>query len=87
MIVVPLEKGTGRLVRAPEVTSSGFADEGEGRDIHRGVSDLVAELLRSRGNAPFEWGATNQKIRETVARHLYNATGRRPMIVPVALEV
>ena len=39
------------------------------------------------GNNIMEWATLKQQIREALGKYLYEKTGRRPMILPIIMEV
>jgi ribonuclease J len=46
-----------------------------------------AALVHGNGDTPHEWNFVNKKIRETVSQYLFDQTKRRPMVLPVVMEV
>ena len=87
VVIIPVDKATGRPVRTPDVVSSGFVEEEQARELSGKVAELVMESLDHREPVTHGAGSASHKVKETVSRYLYNATGRRPMIIPVLLEV
>ena len=61
-------------------------DEGETEELYREISDEVEKVLQDSLELPGEPELTNEKVRKTARGLIANATGRRPMIIPVALE-
>ncbi len=87
VVVVTLDKSTGMPTRRPEVVSSGFIDGEESLPVFRKVAESVEDSLDHRLNYPIDWEATNAIVKKTVTRALLKETGRRPLIVPISLEV
>ena len=87
IVVVTLDKSTGMPTRRPEVVSSGFIDGEESLPVFRKVAESVEDSLDHRLNYPIDWEATNAIVKKTVTRALLKETGRRPLIVPISLEV
>ncbi|GBD11779.1 Ribonuclease J1 [bacterium HR23] len=85
--VVTVDKNTGRLVRPPELVSSGFADPHEAQDLLSQASRALQEALDSRRAIPTEWGYLSAKAKEVLEEFLYQKTRRRPMVLPVAITV
>jgi len=48
---------------------------------------MVSEALDHSGRHLLESGMVNTKVKEVLTRYFYEQTRRRPMIVPVAIEV
>ena len=87
VIVLAVDKQTGKLVGRPDVVSRGVTSIDESDDLLERTKDAVVDALGAEGDHIFEWTVVNQKVREAVARFLYTETHRRPMVMPVAVEV
>jgi ribonuclease J len=87
VIVLAVDKQTGKLVGRPDVVSRGVTSIDESDDLLERTKDAVVDALGAEGDHIAEWSAVNQKVREAVARFLYNEIHRRPMVMPVAVEV
>jgi ribonuclease J len=87
VIVLAVDKQTGKLVGRPDVVSRGVTSIDESDDLLERTKDCVVDALGAEGEHIAEWSAVNQKVREAVAKFLYNETHRRPMVMPVAVEV
>jgi ribonuclease J len=87
VVIMALERATGRPIRPPEVVSSGFAEREEAGQLFRQASNLTLKTLEESEGHPVDRGAISAKVRETVSKFLYKETGRRPIILPVVLEV
>ncbi len=85
VVTVALDKKKGHLVGQPEVVSSGFMENEDVGDLYRRIGDAVTSAFASGGTV--DWEAAAVKVKEAAAKYLYTHTGRRPMIIPVALEV
>ncbi len=84
VVMVALDKGTGRLAGKPEVVSAGFVDEPDLLDESR---QLVIKTLDKGGDRPVEWSYVNSKLKEVLGRFFYEHTKRRPMIMPMSVDV
>ena len=58
----------------------------ESEELLERTRDAVVALARRR-RPHRRVGVVNQKVKEPVAKFLYNETHRRPMVLPVAVEV
>jgi ribonuclease J len=87
VVVVPLDHSTGELVGDPEIASSGFIDMEESEELVNKALDLVADALRSSSKLPLQEDYITARVREVLGSFLYGETGRRPMIVPLPIEV
>ncbi|MHB8376013.1 MAG: ribonuclease J [Dehalococcoidia bacterium] len=86
VVILAMEKKTGRVAGRPEVVSRGFVDMDESDSLIERTRDEVLRALEGADHI-VEWGAVHAQVKESVARFLYNETRRRPMVLPVAVEV
>ena len=87
VVVVPLDNATGELLGDAEIASSGFIDMEESVDLIERAMDRVSESLRSTENGPLDEASISARVRKVLGSFLYEETGRRPMIVPLQIEV
>ncbi len=86
VVILAMEKTTGRVAGRPEVVSRGFVDMDESDDLIERTRDRVSSALAGADHI-VEWGAVHTKVKDAVAKFLYDETRRRPMVLPVAVEV
>ncbi|MEK9659416.1 MAG: ribonuclease J [Chloroflexota bacterium] len=84
--VIPVDN-EGEMAGEPEVVSSGFIDPEEAAELMDGAAALVGEVLRAKSRKPLEEAYVTARVREALGAYLHKATGRRPMIVPLLLQV
>jgi ribonuclease J len=85
--IIAINKLTGRSEGLPEIVSRGFV-AGDGAGVLQEARGVVARTLES--STPEErgdWGVMQEKIRTDLKRFLNKETQRRPLIMPVILEV
>jgi ribonuclease J len=87
VMILTQDKKTGQLLRPPEMVSSGFIDVSEHGEIAEEAANVVVEILNHRGDQPLEREIIATRVSETVGKFLHDKTGRRPMIIPVVVEV
>ena len=87
VVIIAINKQTGRLVGRPDIVSRGFVDPNEAKDMLDNSRDLVAQILDHGGKHTAEWGFVTTKVRDTLNRFYYEQTKRRPMILPVVVNV
>ncbi len=84
-ITVVVDAASGKVVGGPELSARGFSDAREAFEQVRGlVSEALAESMRS---GMVDVAALQQLVRRTVGRWVSDTYRRRPMIVPVVVEV
>lgn len=88
MIVITLSKEERDILSGPDLISRGFVyvrdSEELMSEVHRLVVKTLRPLLDDKVN---QWNALKQALKEAVGTYLYRQTGRRPMILPVIIEV
>ncbi len=87
VVVVALERATGRLLTEPDIISRGFIVPAGGNGLLEQARSLVRETLRRVPWAEVEYGYAVQKIKEVIGEYLYRETRQRPMVLPVVTEV
>ena len=84
LAVVGINKRTGKVERPPEVVMRGFG----GADITDEARKVVLKTLDGlSGEEKSDYGMVNEKVRVELKRLIQKSTGRRPMIMPVVLEI
>ena len=88
VVLVLTQNGrTGELAKPPEMVSSGFIDPEEHNATVSAMAHVVMEALNSDGEHPMEKDDIAKMVKDTVGNFLHQQTGRRPMIIPVVVEV
>jgi ribonuclease J len=87
VVIMAIDKRRGKVVGRPDIVSRGFIEMGETEDLLEQIRDLVVKTLDHGSDHPIEWSFINAKVKETLSRFLYQQTKRRPMILPLAVEV
>ena len=88
MVVVSVDKQSGKLVSGPDIVSRGFVSQRRSTDLIEGTKDRVRDSLISKnGHHPQEWSFLSRKIKDVAGSYLYEQTRRRPMIIPMVMEV
>jgi len=86
--IVAINKLTGKCEGLPELVSRGFMSADESSGILQGASQVVARTLElSSAEERTDWGVMKEKIRTDLRRYLTKETSRRPLIMPVILEI
>ena len=82
--IVAVDRQTGKPIGRPDVISRGFVEGELSEGLMDKARDVIVESLAEHvaGRADF-----NQRVHDALQRFLYQETRRRPMILPVSLEV
>lgn len=88
IVLLGLDRSTGKLVSGPDVVSRGFVFMKETGDLladaRRRVLETVRRLQRAHAT---DWGPVKAAIRADLSQFLYERTRRQPMVLPVVMEV
>lgn len=88
VVVVTLSKQDGTIMSGPDIISRGFVyvreSEGLLDEANRIVTNTLNKLMSEKVN---EWASLKTHVKDTLGRFLYEQTKRRPMILPIIMEV
>ena len=87
MVIVAINRQTGKLIGRPDIVSRGFVDMKESKELIESSRDLLVQTLDRRGEHPADWSFVNAKVRDVLNKFFYEQTKRHPMILPVMVEV
>jgi len=89
VIVAVIDKRTGQVKGSPDIISRGFVYLRESKDLLAQTRKKVIEIVdKSAGHGgPVNWTYVKDEIRNKVGDFLGTKTSRRPMILPVVIEV
>jgi ribonuclease J len=86
--IIAINRHSGRIENLPEIVSRGFAVAEEGPEFLEKARLVVAKTLEgSNQEEKTDWGVMKEKIRADLKRYIVKETSRRPLIMPVILEV
>jgi ribonuclease J len=86
--IIAINKHTGRNETLPEIVSRGFVSLEDSSELMQEARQVVARTLEnSSAEEKTDWGVMQEKIRTDLRRFLSKQTSRRPLIMPVILEV
>ena len=88
IVTVSIDAHHGQVVAGPDIVNRGFVHEGTSSEILEEAADRV--MLALEGTAAEEVvdpGVLEQTIRKTLSKYFWEVTKRRPVIVPVIMEV
>jgi ribonuclease J len=86
LVVVTVDKQSGRIVGSPEVVTRGFVDD-LSDPIVAGAVERVIRAIAHPGEHTSEVALLKSEIKDSLSRYLYEQTKRRPMVFPVVVEV
>lgn len=88
IVLMAMEKETSRILSGPEIISRGFVyvreSEGLLDEAREHISRCLIALPEGKKQ---DWGSIRNSVRESTSRFVWEKTHRRPMILPIILEV
>ena len=88
IVVVTMNKQTHRVVSGPDIVSRGFVYVRESEALMDEATVRVQQALdRCEDEKVKEWAAIKSNVRDALGRYLFEKTRRRPMILPIIMEV
>ena len=85
--IIAINKLTGRVETTPEIVMRGFAGFGENGFLGEARDVVMRTLEASSTEEKADYGVIKEKIRQDLKRFIVKNTARRPLIMPVILEV
>ncbi len=89
-IVVPIiaiDKHTGKMESHPEIVTRGLMSD-NGQELIAGARLVIIKTVEeSNAEEKSDWGVIKEKIRVDLKRYISKQTSKRPLILPVILEV
>lgn len=88
IIVVTMNKASGLVVSGPDIVSRGFVYVRESEALMDEAREKVKQALEKCEDGKItEWSTIKSNVRDALGRYLYEKTRRRPMILPIIMEV
>lgn len=86
--VITLSQSDGRLLNEPDTISRGFIYVRNSDNLMDEINQLVKATLQKMNEADLgQWNIIKQTLKVTLSKFLYEKTKRRPMILPIIIEV
>ena len=88
IVVVGVDSATNQIVSGPDIVSRGFVYVREAEDLMVEAKGKVQDALdKCEERNHTEWSTLKVAIRDSLGRFLFEKTRRRPMIIPIIMEV
>ena len=88
VVVVTLSKKDGSILSGPDIISRGFVYVRESEKLLDEANRIVADtLLKMNADKMSDWSSVKTNIKDALGRFLFERTRRRPMILPIIMEV
>jgi ribonuclease J len=88
VVVVGIDSHHGQVVAGPDLVNRGFIfDETDNDILEQGRDRVMLSLRESAAEEVVDRAVLEQNIRRTLGRYFYEVTQRKPVILPVIVEV
>ena len=87
VLVVGISQETGEIVSGPEVISRGFVYMDKSEELVEQIKQVIIEKIKNLPEEDNDWLVVQQDLRDAVGKFLYKKTARRPMILPILLDL
>ncbi|HEY6443224.1 MAG TPA: ribonuclease J [Candidatus Acidoferrales bacterium] len=86
--IIAIDKHTGMLEGSPEIVTRGFLPSDDGQEVLTKSREVILKTVeQSSPEEKMDWSVIKEKIRVDLKRYLNKQTAKRPLILPVILEV
>lgn len=88
MVVLTVDHKSGKIVTSPDIISRGFVYMRAAEDlIFKARQEVKNIFARHSDKYPLNWEQIKRLVREDLGEFLFQKTQRRPMIIPVVIEI
>jgi len=87
VVMVTVDRTTGAVIGRPDVITRGFVHESTAEQLIAAAKDRVAEEMGRWQREQIEASLFQNNLKEVLSKYLYERTKRRPMVIPVVMEV
>ena len=88
VVIMTVENKTGKLIGSPDIISRGFIYMKDQPELVATSRDKVKQIFaKHKADRAADFGAIKTRVRNELGQLLYQKTRRRPMVLPVVIEV
>jgi ribonuclease J len=88
IVVIAMEKKTGKILAGPDLISRGFVYVRESEDLMVEMrNELCKDLAKFEANGTKDWSTIKNTLKDTLHDFVYVRTKRNPMIIPIISEI
>ncbi len=88
IVILGIEKTSGKVVSGPDIISRGFVFEDASQELLAEVKDVVMDTLTLMiPEAKGDWSLVSARVRSALKKFINKRMERRPMILPVIMEI
>jgi ribonuclease J len=89
VVIAVVDRQTGKVSKSPDIISRGFVYLRESKELLKDVRRKVVKIVESATGSgrAVNWTYVKNEIRDKIGEFLFSKTQRRPMVLPVVIEV
>ena len=89
IVVLTLERGTNQVLAGPDIVSRGFVYVRESEDLMEEAKQVLCDAIENclSYNRYADWNRIKMVIRDTMNDFIWKKTKRKPMILPIIMNV
>ena len=88
VVVITLSKAEGHILSGPDIISRGFVYVRQSEALLDQANRIVTETINKlQAENIYQWSSLKISVKDALGRYLYENTGRRPMILPIIMEI
>jgi ribonuclease J len=87
LAILTVDRQTGRPTGLPDVISRGFVYQRESEELIDQARQVAFDSIDHQADHTADYGFVKNRVRDSLSKYLYEQTKRRPMILPVVVEV
>ena len=89
VIIATIDRQTGKIKNSPDIISRGFIYMKESKQLLTEVRKKVKDIVEhtTAPGTPINWVFVKDSLRDKIGQFLYSKTKRRPMVLPVIIEI
>lgn len=88
IIVATINSQTGEVISGPDIVSRGFVYVRESEELINSARDLSCRVIEESYSSRYhDWNTVKTSLRDEISKMMYERTKRKPMVLPIIMEV
>lgn len=88
IIVATIDSQTGEVLCGPDIVSRGFVYVRESEELINSARELSCKVISSSYSSRYhDWNTVKTNLRDEISKMMYEKTKRRPMVLPIIMEI
>ena len=87
IVIASVDTAKNMLLSQPTVATRGFVLVDESQDLIKSLEEISVKAINSKLTSPINYGDIKQEVATQLTSYIYEKTGRKPLILPVIMDV